>query len=451
MGGRGAVSEMDREIRRVTELGLTLRWGEGCWWLESEEAWESLSSAVYGGGRQSGIRAVANVTVDLGYKGLDPAGDIARRLKSVRVPTPAVGMMTAVDVRETQWSVVNGPGGRWLIALTAGTSNALCAGEKPGWFDAGPGTINMTAVFDGALSEQAAVNAVITLTEVKSRVLRERGVRCAESGLPATGTSTDAVAVLFRKGGRSAAYAGPGSEAGWMLAQEAHRLLHRALRERDDRRGGLPSLTFVIGGARSGKSEWAEGLADRWARQLGVEVVYVATARKEGMEERVRRHQRRRPPGWKTIEAPEGDVLAGLWDGPGPGGVVLIDSLTHWVTAWMSRRLALRSPSLDGSHREPVPEWSPEEERDLKETMEALIRRCRRSPYPVVVVSDEVGEGVVPATAVGCLFRDALGLANQTLARASGRVYRMTAGLPVEIRSRAIDSRVEAGLGGGAP
>lgn len=418
----------------VPEMDLTVCLADGCWWVQSGRPWESLSSAVYGGGRRSGIHAAANVTVEGSYRGADPGADLARRLEKAGVPRLAVGMMTAVNVSRTRWAVDDGPGGRWFAAVTAGTKNALCAGEKPDWLSEGPGTINMIAIYDGELSEEAAVNAVITLTEAKARALRDRGIICAESGLPATGTGTDAVAVLFRKSGRRADYAGPGSSAGFVLARMVHGLLHEILERDEDRNDRPPSLSLVIGGARSGKSEWAETLAARWSRRLGMGVTYVATAREEGMEERIDRHRQRRPEAWATLEAPGETLLSRLRELPETAGVVLIDCLSFWVGEWMARRLAVRTSSCPGEDApEPEPEWTPEEEKDLLARAADVAEWCRRHPHPVVAVTGEAGLGVAPATAVGCLYRDALGLANQVFARASDQVYGLVAGIPVDV------------------
>ncbi|MBX6395570.1 MAG: bifunctional adenosylcobinamide kinase/adenosylcobinamide-phosphate guanylyltransferase [Alicyclobacillaceae bacterium] len=412
----------------VPEMDLTVCQTEGCVWIESRRPWESLSSAVYGGGRRSGIRAVANITVDMSYDGDEPARDIRGRLRVAGVPAPAVGMMTAVDVTKARWAVAEGPAGKWFAMVTAGVRNALCAGEEPGWLRRGPGTVNMIVAYEGVLAEEAAVNAVITLTEVKARVFRERGIRCADSGLTATGTSTDAVAVLYRPDGPKAVYAGPGSEAGHTLARLVHRLLHEALDDagRESRR--FPPVCLVIGGARSGKSEWAEELAIRYSHALGVGVTYVATARPRGMETRIARHRRRRPAGWRTVEAAD-DLVGRLRDLDGHAGVLLVDCLSLWVAGWLEARCADRPPGAS------LAEWSPEEEEDLLRRTRELFRCCRDHPYPVIVVTSEVGAGVSPSTPAGCLYRDALGLVNREFASWCTRVYAVVAGIPVDLKA----------------
>lgn len=434
----------------VPEMDVELCWSEDCLWLESGRPWESLSSAVFGGGRRSGIRAAANVTVGSGYDGRDPARDVERRLRQAGVPEPAVGMMTAVDVRTARWTVAEGPKGRWLVTATAGIANAFCAGERPQWPDEGPGrpgTINIIAAFEGTLSEAAAVNAMITLTEVKARVLRERGVVCAQSGLPATGTSTDAAAVLFRPGGEKIPYAGPGSRAGAVLAAAVHRVLGEALEagEGEERALSPPPVSpspvaLVIGGARSGKSEWAERWAEARASARGIGVTYVATARPEGMEERIDRHRRLRPSHWRTEEAADGleARLAAL--GP-DAGVLVVDCLSLWVASWLEERRRAEDTGIAERW-----ELTPEEESDLVLRAKNIFERCRRHPHPVVVVTGEVGAGVAPSTAAGCRFRDALGLVNQVFAGRCDEVYAVVAGIPVKLKGSGAAAPVERGV-----
>ncbi|MBA2443470.1 MAG: bifunctional adenosylcobinamide kinase/adenosylcobinamide-phosphate guanylyltransferase [Rubrobacter sp.] len=172
----------------------------------------------------------------------------------------------------------------------------------------------------------------------------------------------------------------------------------------------------MIGGSRSGKSAAAEARA----RELGgARVLYVATATvPDGdaeLQRRVEEHRRRRPAGWSTAEvsyAVEGGLIAALEEGRG-SGAVLVDSLTLWVSGVM---LAGRS------------------EEEVLEEFEGVLSRAAGMQAPVVLVTDEVGQGVVPPSAEGRRFRDLLGLVNQRAAAVSEEVHFCVAGIPVRIQ-----------------
>jgi adenosylcobinamide kinase/adenosylcobinamide-phosphate guanylyltransferase len=169
--------------------------------------------------------------------------------------------------------------------------------------------------------------------------------------------------------------------------------------------------TLVLGGSRSGKSGFAEALLADAAT-----VDYVATAaRVEGDAEwadRIALHQQRRPVHWRTIET--ADIAAVL---DAPGGAVLVDSVTTWLARAMDDCGAWDGPS-DG----------------VDARVAALCEAWARTERRTVLVSDEVGLGVVPETRSGRLFRDALGSLNQRLAAAADAVHLVVAGLPVRLR-----------------
>lgn len=175
-----------------------------------------------------------------------------------------------------------------------------------------------------------------------------------------------------------------------------------------------PALTLVTGGARAGKSRYAISLMDREHP-----VTYIATAQAldEDMRGRIARHRAERPPGWGTVEEPI--ELAGAVLQAPPGDSLIIDCLTLWVS-----NLLLRAPNeADGS--EP---WYPA--REVRELLDAI--RTRRPP--IVVVTNEVGLGVVPPTPLGRAYRDALGRVNQQLAEAADRVSFVVAGIPLMVK-----------------
>lgn len=184
----------------------------------------------------------------------------------------------------------------------------------------------------------------------------------------------------------------------------------------------MGDLTLVLGGARSGKSDFALALA---GAEAGEQVLFVATAAPgdEEMARRIARHRTRRPAGWTTLEVPRGlaDALP-----PHLGGVraVVVDCLTLLV----SNLLAPLGP-------QPDPDLA---ERAVEAEVMGLLALVREAPPSFIVVSNEVGLGLVPTTPLGRLYRDLLGQANRALARAARRVYLLVAGLPLEVKGRAL-------------
>ena len=168
---------------------------------------------------------------------------------------------------------------------------------------------------------------------------------------------------------------------------------------------------LVLGGTRSGKSRF--GLAR--AQELGgSDVTFIATARTgdPDLDERIAGHRAHRPAGWRTIESGL-ELASAIATAPGadrPEAVILIDCLTLWVSA------------LVEVDRPIEPAW-----RDL----EAALAAARAA---VLVVSDEVGHGVVPAFELGRRFRDELGWLNQRVAAAADEVVLMIAGIPLTLK-----------------
>lgn len=166
------------------------------------------------------------------------------------------------------------------------------------------------------------------------------------------------------------------------------------------------SLTFLLGGARSGKSAHAEKLATA----LPAPWTYIATAKAwdDEMAERIAIHRARRGEGWQTVDAPL-DLAAALRAVP-EGRPVLIDCLTLWLSNHM----------LAGHDAEAV---------------SAELEKALSTPRgPWFVVSNEVGLGIVPDNPLGRRFRDAQGRLNQRVASIAGRVLFMVAGLPMQVK-----------------
>ena len=187
-------------------------------------------------------------------------------------------------------------------------------------------------------------------------------------------------------------------------------------------------LCFILGAVRSGKSGFALSLADR----TGGQALFVATAEAldEEMRERIERHRRERPEHWRTVEAPVG-VGEALRTETRDADVVLIDCLSFLVANIMGEDTE-GAAALDAR---------------LDAEIDSLLAAYQDGAATFIVVSNEVGMGVVPAYASGRLFRDALGRANQKLARAADRVYWMVAGLPVEVKASGLAENWENARG----
>lgn len=167
---------------------------------------------------------------------------------------------------------------------------------------------------------------------------------------------------------------------------------------------------FVLGGARSGKSRYAV----EQARQGGGSVAFLATARAlDGdMSARIARHQAERPAAWTTLEEPV-DVVAACRRAASRHALVIVDCATIWVANRMERG---------------------EDDTTLLAAADDLAKLMRERALSLIIVSNEVGEGVHPPTEVGRRFRDLLGFVNQRLAAAADRVILMIAGLPLTVK-----------------
>ncbi len=173
----------------------------------------------------------------------------------------------------------------------------------------------------------------------------------------------------------------------------------------------MAKLTLILGGARSGKSSFAVWLAKKYNN-----VAYVATAQAldDEMRERIEQHKRQRPASWHVIESPR-DVamtLEGL-----RADLILIDCLTLHVTNML----------LDDNKKEAKEEY-------ITEEIERLCTVSKNSAADVIMVSNEVGLGIVPADPVSRSFRDIAGKTNQIAASQADEVYLITAGIPQKLK-----------------
>jgi adenosylcobinamide kinase / adenosylcobinamide-phosphate guanylyltransferase len=169
----------------------------------------------------------------------------------------------------------------------------------------------------------------------------------------------------------------------------------------------LPPVTLVLGGARSGKSAYAE-------RLIGARGLYLATAEAGDAEmaERIRKHRERRGAGWQTVEEPL-DLAVALGHHASADRPILVDCLTLWLSNLMAA------------------------DRDVGGETRMLAAGLGGLPGPVVLVSNEVGLGLVPSTPLGRAFRDHAGHVNQRIAAAADRVVFVAAGIPFTLKDSA--------------
>ena len=181
----------------------------------------------------------------------------------------------------------------------------------------------------------------------------------------------------------------------------------------------MGQILFVTGGARSGKSTFAEHLA----RQSGAPVVYLATmeAGDEELLDRIQRHRSRRPSAWTTIEEPL--ALADALSRAAPDACVLIDCLSLWVTNRLMQ-LGTDEPTLDAVEAL---------EGDLDGEVDAIIEAARSRTGETIFVTNEVGAGLVPPYPLGRVYRDILGRVNQRVSRAADRAWLLVSGRPLEL------------------
>ena len=195
-----------------------------------------------------------------------------------------------------------------------------------------------------------------------------------------------------------------------------------------DNSSRVPRLVLILGGARSGKSTFAERLAATSGRS--VSFIATATAGDDEMRERIARHQSSRPAHWRTIEEPL-DIAEAVRRSSEESDVLLLDCLTLWLGNLLVKvsqgndedgenavalQTALIDAALDGIEQ-------------LLTVVDALPEQ-----KTLLVVSNEVGLGIVPAYLQGRVYRDVLGIVNQRVAQSTNRVYLMIAGLAVDIK-----------------
>ena len=163
----------------------------------------------------------------------------------------------------------------------------------------------------------------------------------------------------------------------------------------------------MLGGARSGKSDFAQSLAE----ENDGDLIYIATAQAfdAEMAERISRHKSDRGPRWHTVECPL-NLADSIAEHQGESQTILVDCLTLWLSNLML-----------GEH-------------DIPAAVSGLIASLKRSPAKVILVSNEVGQGIVPDNELARRFRDEAGWLNQKLASVIENVWFVTAGLPQKLK-----------------
>lgn len=185
----------------------------------------------------------------------------------------------------------------------------------------------------------------------------------------------------------------------------------------------MSRLILVLGGARSGKSSFAEEIVTKLG---GLDVTYLATSevRDQEMADRVAHHQNSRPVEWSTIEESRyiSDVLGDLNE----GAVVLLDCLTLLISNLLLDDEEFGEGDYGFNRRD--------KEEEIIVEVKRIIGEVKDRDLTLVVVSNEVGQGLVPPYKLGRVYRDIVGRVNQLVASEADEVYITYAGIPVEIK-----------------
>ena len=175
----------------------------------------------------------------------------------------------------------------------------------------------------------------------------------------------------------------------------------------------MPQLIFVTGGARSGKSQFAQDCA----HSLPGRKVYIATAEPldEEMAVKITAHRKGRPSEWDTVEEPR-HLGKAVMDCAATYDVLLVDCLTLWISNLLTNN------SLG--------------EREIKSEVHNLVENCKTVSSTVIIVSNELGMGIVPLDSLTRLYRDIVGKANQQIAAAADEVFLLVSGISLKIKEK---------------
>lgn len=311
------------------------------------------------------------------------------------------------------------------VVATVGLGNALRVGD-PAPRLASVGTINVALRVPVPIKSSARIELLSLVAEAKAAEMIAAGVPSKVSAAPSTGTGTDCAVVVSpvaEDGGVAPLrYAGKHTELGAAVGRAVSGALREGIASsRAESRSGASHLVLVGGGARSGKSGFAEARARVLAAGRPGRAVYVATAQAfdDEMVERIQRHQRDRGDTFDTLEVPLElpERLRSM--ASEPPAVVLVECLTLWMSNLLLADLD--DDTLEGRAAD-------------------LVEAVRAAPFPVVLVTNEVGLGIVPESSLGRRFRDVVGRLHQRLSAvadevhfaALGTVLRLSPG-PVEL------------------
>lgn len=184
----------------------------------------------------------------------------------------------------------------------------------------------------------------------------------------------------------------------------------------------MGKIIFITGAVRSGKSQFAVELAGRLAKDTKAtpkatgKVIFIATCVPEDGEtkRRVKLHKRNRPFSWKTVEG-EIDILKSLQKiRKTSQGVIIIDCLTLFISGLLLKGL---------------------KEGEIKKKTKEIVKIISGMSHTIIIVSNEVGSGIVPENKLARQFRDLVGIANQIMSRGADEVYFMVAGIPIKIKT----------------
>jgi adenosylcobinamide kinase/adenosylcobinamide-phosphate guanylyltransferase len=199
----------------------------------------------------------------------------------------------------------------------------------------------------------------------------------------------------------------------------------------------MGKLILILGGARSGKSTYTE----QRAKEMGGDsILYVATSetKDEEMQQRVEKHRSNRPSAWGTVEAPRNVAQAlrqaqdtAIRQERSAARVILLDCMTFLVANHLMDAAAPEDDPFDDPSADP---FDAQIEADVVVEVEALVAFVQETDVEMLVVSNEVGLGVVPPYELGRAYRDILGRANQILARHADEVQLLVAGIPMRIK-----------------
>lgn len=181
----------------------------------------------------------------------------------------------------------------------------------------------------------------------------------------------------------------------------------------------MGKIIFIVGGARSGKSGYAMELAKKLTKKVAF--IATATAGDTEMKERIRLHKARRPRHWKLIEESR-NIYSALTKLKGKYEVVLVDCLGFLISNYLSDKLG---------------------EKEIKRKVGRLMRSILRANHTTILVSNDVGSGVVPVNSLARRFRDELGFLNQMMAKKADEVIVMQSGIPVMIKGEQKDAKIK--------